>query len=576
MDAERFLGEIGRACRRIRHLSRVTDERAAPWAREAVDQLASCARELRTASDQLKVLRGELASVSAELEHERRQARTFFMSAPHACVLSDLGGTISAANRVAGDLLGLAESRLAGKPLATFVEPDDRWRFEDWVRRLWEAARDASLCAECGGRFEFRLRTFSHDRSFPCLVIAAPVSERDCAIRSIRWMIADLSDHRGAATAQRLQEEIRRRDEFLAMLGHELRNPLAAVALAADVLDETSEREGRNRRTCRILKRNTEQLRRLVDDLMDVSMVTRGKVALASEFIDLRDVVAAAVETMQPILSARRHQLGVVRPSHQVPVRGEAARLTQVVTNLLDNSAKYTPIGGHLELVLSRQTDRAIIEVKDDGIGIPPHMLERVFEPFEQIPGGAGEVAGHGRGLGLGLALVNQLVQLHGGSVHARSPGEGKGSTLVVDLPLVTAETRDSPSVPNERPAAATQVSRLLVIDDHEDAADLLALVLRERGYQVDVAHDGQGGIDQARNGGYDAALVDLGLPDLDGYQVCRQLRQDAPSLRLFALTGYGDDRARAEAAQAGFDGFLLKPVHAELIESTLKNATVT
>ena len=181
-----------------------------------------------------------------------------------------------------------------------------------------------------------------------------------------------------------------------------------------------------------------------------------------------------------------------------------------------------------------------------------------------------------GRGLGLGLALVHQLVQLHGGSVHASSPGEGKGSTLVVDLPLVTAETRDAPPAPNERAAAGPPVSRLLVIDDHQDAADLLALVLRQRGYQVDVAHDGQGGIERARQNEYDVALVDLGLPDLDGYQVCRQLRQDVPSLRLLALTGHGDDRARAEATQAGFDGFLLKPVQAALIESTLKEAAAT
>ena len=571
MDAERFLGEIGRACRRIRHMSSVNGGEDATWAREAVDQLASCARELKTASGQLDVLHRELAAVSAELDHERRLSRSVFMAAPHACVMSDLGGVISAANRAAGDTFGLAESRLVGKPLAGFVQPGDRRRFEEWLRQLWEAAADASLCAECGGRTELEMCTFSRDRSFPCLVIAGPVSERDGAIRTIRWMMSDLSERRGAAAAERLLEENRRRDEFLATLGHELRNPLAAIALAADILSgEGGEGEGRAARTCRILKRNTEQLRRLVDDLMDVSLVTRGKVALSTGVFDLRDVVAAAAETMQPVLAARRHQLATVRPRRQVLVRGDAARLAQVLTNLLDNAAKYTPIGGHLEIALTREGERAVIAVKDDGIGIPAGMLDRVFEPFEQIPGPR---EGTGRGLGLGLALVAKLVQLHQGTVRAASAGEGKGSTFVVELPLAAADPSDAQPEEEERPSARFAASRLLVIDDHEDAADLLALSLRGRGYQVDVAHDGRGGIERAREARYDVALIDLGLPDIDGYEVCRQLRREAPDLRLLAVTGYGDDRARSEAARAGFDGFLLKPVRTDLLETTIQKA---
>jgi signal transduction histidine kinase len=244
------------------------------------------------------------------------------------------------------------------------------------------------------------------------------------------------------AELEHAQEENRRRDEFLAVLGHELRNPLTAIALATDVLVEEvgPEREERAGRTCRILKRNTDQLRRLVDDLLDVALVTRGKLALASDDIDLRDVVAAAAETMHPVLSARHHQLAVVRPRQRVLVRGDPSRLGQVLSNLLDNAAKYTPLGGHVEIALGRQAGRAVIAVSDDGIGMPADMLERVFDPFERIPGAGGR-AGSGHGLGLGLALVRQLVELHGGSVRALSPGEGKGSTIVVELPLAVGDT---------------------------------------------------------------------------------------------------------------------------------------
>jgi len=569
MDPERFIGEIGKACRRIRYLTRTAGGRDAAWAREAIEQLASCSQEIRSAAHRFRVLNSEMAGLSAALDHERREAHRLFMTAHQPYLVTDLDGAIALANHAAGEMFGLEAPRLVGKSLATLVDAVDRARFDGWLDRLRDAAEDGSLCGDCGGRHDLEMLSADADRAFPCELTAVPVSDRDAAIRSIRWIVSDLTERRAAAVARGLVEEIRRRDEFLAILGHELRNPLASITLAADLLSERGGSPARKGATWAVLKRNTDQLRRLVDDLMDVSRVSRGKIVLQMNVVDLRDVAAGAAETMQPILSARNHRLAFLRPRQKLPVRGDPARLVQVLTNLIDNAAKYTPMGGHLAMSLRRDGDRALISVTDDGIGIPAHMLERIFDVFEQVPG-KDEPNRRGGGLGLGLALVRQLVELHEGTVRAFSPGEGKGSTFVLGLPLVADPAVRAPAPEEIRPVGPAAVSRLLVIDDNQDAAELLALSLRVRGYQVDVAHDGGGGIERARAGDHDVALVDLALPDIDGYEVSRQIRREWPAMRLVALTGYGDERTRSQASLAGFDGFLLKPARADLVEKTI------
>ena len=562
--------EILRTARRVGELSRVrTAELGAKWAAEALEELATCVEELKVAEEELRVQNEELAAINQAIEHERHSYRELFMSAPNAYVVSDLSGTVTLANRAAGQLLDLPPPQLAGKPLPLFVSLADRDRFQRWMRDLREAAGDAALCADCGGQHDFELRTFSRDRSFRAQVIAAPVVERDGAIHTIRWMVTDLSDRDRAAAAEKLEEEARRKDEFLAVLGHELRNPLAAITLASDILAGGSAADPRRFEwAADLVRRHAEQLSRLVGDLLDASRMAHGKVVLQLGTVDLGDVVTPAVETIQALLDSQRHTFALALPEQPVLVRGDAARLTQVIANLLDNAAKYTPPGGHVSLEVKRDGGTAVIAIKDDGVGIAPDMIERIFETFEQV-GSASE--GTERGLGLGLSLVRELVALHGGNVRAASGGDGAGSTFTVELPLAapTADVEDPAA--HDAVEAAADVLRMLIIDGDQDAAELLALPLRRRGFVVDVAADGSSGLAQALRQPVHVALVEVGLPDMSGLDVCRQLRGGWPEMHVLAVTGNGDEPRRTGTVEASVHRTLVKPVSPESVLRALR-----
>lgn len=366
--------------------------------------------------------------------------------------------------------------------------------------------------------------------------------------------------------AARLESEAANhaKDDFLAMLAHELRNPLAAIVNAVGILDRTSSQEPTPRAARALVRRQTDHLARLLDDLLDVARISRGHIELRKEPIDLRSVASAGLEAQRHRIDARNHHLDVSLSAEPVVVRADAARMQQVVGNLVHNASKYTPVGGSIWVSVTSEDGHAVVRVRDDGIGIARDRLVSIFEPFTQVNPPLARTEG---GLGIGLTLVSRLVELHGGTVEAKSDGPDAGAEFVVRLPL-TAER------PREERMAQTAISkpaRILVIEDNDDAREALVTALRLDGHEVHAARTGLEGIATAQRETPGTVLIDIGLPDIDGFEVARRLREILGArARLVALTGYGqaDDRRRSEAA--GFDGHLVKPVAAETITRLL------
>lgn len=359
---------------------------------------------------------------------------------------------------------------------------------------------------------------------------------------------------------QALQEADRRKDEFLALLGHELRNPLAPLSNSLQLLKMPDVDRSIAARARDMMERQLEHMVRLVDDLLDVSRIMRGRIELRRKAVELSAAIARAVETSQPLLDAEGHRLTVSLPPEPLRVDGDLMRLAQVVSNLLNNAAKYTPRGGQVWLTAIREEDQAVIRVRDTGIGVVPEALPRLFDMFYQAERATNESRG---GLGLGLSLVRGLTELHGGTVEAYSAGSGAGSEFVVRLPLLSGD-RDQPSSPaGEEAQGQLPRRRVLVVDDNADAADSLAMLLRIAGQEVEVAYDGASALAKAEAARPDVALLDLGMPQIDGFQLAKAFRS-SPQLAgvlLVALTGWGQPEDRQRTKQCGFDHHLVKPV---------------
>jgi signal transduction histidine kinase/ActR/RegA family two-component response regulator len=364
----------------------------------------------------------------------------------------------------------------------------------------------------------------------------------------------------------------RAKDEFLAMLGHELRNPLSPILTALQLMrlrgSDGSERE----RT--VIERQVKHLTRLVDDLLDVSRIARGKVDLKEELVELAEVVAKAVEMTSPLLEERTHTLDLDVPRSGLPVRGDSTRLSQVVANLLTNAAKYTHAGGHITVRAAEDEGQVVLRVRDTGIGIAPDVLPHVFDLFVQGRQALDRSEG---GLGLGLTIVRNLVEHHGGTVSAYSQGRGAGSEFVVRLPIAagvaTAEDRHVADAAAGLTAARfADGPRILVVDDNADAAEMLAAALTVKGYQTRVAHDSPAALLVAETFRPEIAFLDLGLPVMDGYELAMRLRDipDLREMRLIAVTGYGQASDRRKTRQAGFHHHLTKPVDLDLVDKVL------
>lgn len=391
------------------------------------------------------------------------------------------------------------------------------------------------------------------------------VDARDAegAIVGLRGTVQDITERKQIEEA--LREADTRKDEFLATLAHELRNPLAPLRTGLAILRSADGHSAAAVRARELMDRQLAHLVRLVDDLLDVSRVSQGKVSMNKTVTSLQSVVDLALETSRPLVDAAGHHLTVHLPAEPLLLHVDATRIAQVLANLLNNASKYTPHGGQIELAASvLGTTQLQVTVRDNGVGIPAEMLEKVFELFTQVGGAMDRAQG---GLGIGLSLAKRLVELHGGSMRATSPGEHQGSTFTVELPLL-AQPQEPARFEHEGALVALQPDRkrVLVVDDNVDAGETLRLLLELQGHEVQVVHSGAGALDAAARSKPDIIFPDIGLPDLNGYEVARRLRADADLHQtwLVALTGWGTQRDQQQARAAGIDLHLTKPVSLE------------
>ena len=408
--------------------------------------------------------------------------------------------------------------------------------------------------------------------------LVAEVTERRRAEEQLR----ELNENLDRLVAQRtrtlekleaeLREAARRKDEFIATLAHELRNPLAPVRNAVQLLRYQEPIPPPARQARDVIARQVRVMSRLIDDLMDVSRINQGRIELRRERVELANIVELAVESSRPSIVEFGHALSIVLPEAPVVLDADPIRLSQVFVNLLTNAAKYTDRGGRIELAVEMHDAEVTISVRDDGIGIPPAELPNVFAMFAQVEDALTRSRG---GLGIGLTLVKHLVELHGGRVEAHSAGVGQGSAFVVTLPLPAASAPTPKQAVADAPAAAVEPPpprRILVVDDHRDGAESMAALLALQGHEVRVAHDGESALAAAAEFRPDVMLLDIGLPTLSGYEVCRHLRAQGwgRHVTVIALTGWGDPDAVKKGEAAGFDHHLVKPVDEAVLVATL------
>jgi signal transduction histidine kinase len=456
---------------------------------------------------------------------------------------------------------------------------------DDLCAKLDEGAGSAviaseALSADARSVLSAWLRRQPPWSDFPIVVLAHPAREGDGPISDrltdlgdvhflerpvrVRTMVSAVrSALRARARQYAARRAIRSRDEFLAMMGHELRNPLGAVSLAAELMRETDDAEGRERQRT-IIARQAQHLARLVDDLLDIARITHGKIVLRTAPLNLGDVVDAVVEAAEGIARESGIELTVdVDPA--LSVLGDRVRLEQVFSNLLTNALKYTPPGGAVRVTARGEDGRAVVRVSDSGIGLEPEMLERVFDAFIQADQGAARSRG---GMGLGLAVVRSLVGLHGGEVIAESEGSGKGTSFTVSLPRMEARSPAEDATPA---GASAEKKRVVIVEDSEDHRTLLADLLERRGHEVTVACDGPEGLERILEKHPDLAMIDIGLPGFDGLELARRVRAAGQTdVVLVALTGYGQQQDKADARAAGFDVHLTKPVDRARVEAVL------
>jgi len=487
----------------------------------------------------------------------------------YAVFMLDPDGKVASWNSGAERLKGYRRDEIVGKHFSVFRTEED----------IVSGKCDLELhVASATGRFEeegWRLRK-DGTRFWAHMILTAIRDERNVLIgfakvtRDLTERIRTLEDRAARLAAERSNLA---KDQFLAVLGHELRNPLAPIVTALHLMrGDTRFVKERG-----IIERQVKHMTRLVDDLLDISRVATGKIELQKHPVDLRGIVSHAIELASPLLEARRHHLDIDLPGDALQVDVDEARISQVIANLLTNAAKFTEPGGHIAVVAQRQGSDAVIEVVDDGVGIPPELLTKIFDIFVQADQGLERAAG---GLGIGLSLVRSLVAMHGGEVEARSDGPGKGSRFVVKIPLLAEHPRRVDETPSVRALAPTARSprRILIVDDNEDALALMAELLRKRGHEVRSATDGPTAIRLAAELQPDVAVLDIGLPVMDGYVLAARLRETlgdrAP--RLIALTGYGDAHDRNRTTVAGFAAHLVKPVQARQLIDIIETVSAT
>ncbi|RIL01327.1 MAG: hypothetical protein DCC71_18125 [Proteobacteria bacterium] len=503
--------------------------------------------------------RERLEDALASLRASEERYRSLTESLTSVVWTTDPQGRFAGPQPTWSHYTGQSAEESAGDGWVQAIHPDDRER----VRERWSEARRSGSRYESSGRW-WHAASESY-RRFEARAVA--IHDADGEIREWVGTCLDVEDREQAHDA--LREADRRKDEFLATLAHELRNPLAPIRNAAQFLKLQPAADPKVRIASDMVERQVEHMSRLIDDLLDVSRITQGKLQLRRERVHLAEVVQNALDATRPHVERAGHKLGVSLPSESIELYADRVRLAQVLANLLDNACKYTEPGGRIWLTAERRGDDAVVSVRDTGIGIAAEHLAELFEMFTQV-GPAAERSGGG--LGIGLALVRGLVELHGGAIEARSAGPGRGSEFVVTLPLIAPPASATEADAPPRAAARGPQRSILVVDDNRDSAESMAMMLELGGHRVRTAHAGADALEAARAGRPDLVILDLGMPQMDGYEVCRRLRAEpwGRALRIVALTGWGNEEARRKTRDAGFDAHLVKPVDRAAVLATI------
>ena len=491
---------------------------------------------------------------------EMRFRRLFETAKDGILILESNTGKISEANPFISELLGYQTDELIGKELWEIGLFQDIQSSQSAFRQLQEHGyiryHNLPLLTKAGRRVEVEFVSNVYN------VNHQPVIQ--CNIR-------DNTEHhqleRAQAQAEALVDLHRRKDEFLAMLSHELRNPLAAITNAVELLDLQKD-EAIQQKARTIIRRQVGNLVVLVNDLLEVSRVLSGRIQLHQEELDLRGVAQQAVETARTLIDQRQHRLTLALPEEPAWVLGDAVRLEEVIVNLLSNAAKYTPEGGDIWLGIEEEGDEVVIRVRDTGVGIAPDLLPQIFDLFTQAQRTLDRSQG---GLGIGLTVVRKVIEMHGGTTEAHSFGLGQGSEFIVRLPALKSPARPANILAAKR-AQSGQTWRVLVVDDNVDSADSTAAILGTSGHEVEVAYSAQTALKIAVEYRPDIVLLDIGLPDMDGYEVAKHLRQtpELKEMRLIAITGYGQQSDRQRSREAGFDEHVVKPVEWRKLEELL------
>jgi two-component system, chemotaxis family, CheB/CheR fusion protein len=532
--------------------------------------LVSMAHRLRSGQSHLMQT---IAIANAELARRREaeqvardsEARlnAIIDNSPLVLFIKDLEGRYLLANRSYYELFDITPEQLLGA--TDFDRLPDEIARAYWENDLEVLRSGASREFEESIELDGRLRTY--------LSTKFPLRDESRGIYAVCGISTEITEQK--RQQEKLQELDRRKDEFLSMLAHELRNPLAPIVTAAEVLRHTDLDAARRGHAVDVIARQARHLSRLVDDLLDIARINTGRIQLHYDVVELGDLVRACVDSVRPRFRARSIALEL-RETGAPRIVADAARITQVIDNLLDNACKYTDPGGRVEVVVARDGTHGVVRVRDTGIGIAPSALERVFELFEQVDASLDRSAG---GLGLGLNLVKRMVEMHGGYVKAASDGRGRGSEFAVHLPLtehpvgVQPQQNNPGTLAGTAPTSPPRVSaaqalpeghsapRILIVEDNADAAQTLEMLLGSMGFIVRVASNGRSGLALAEAFQPEAAVLDLGLPEMDGYEVARALRERfGASIRLVALTGYGQREYQERSREAGFDVHLVKP----------------
>lgn len=473
----------------------------------------------------------------------------------YAIFMLDTQGHVMSWNNGARRIKGYEAQEIIGQHFSRFY-PEEARAAGVPERLLKKAATEGS--AEDEG---WRVR--KDGTRFWGNVLITAVHDDSGVHRGFVKITRDLTDRRNR---EQLEKTSKRKDTFLATLAHELRNPLAPMLPGVDVLLKAPHQTGRVVQVASMLRRQVDQMSRLIEDLLDLSRVTTGKIALRREQVALFEVIQRSVETAQPAIDAKHHRLSLKLPGTPVVLDADLHRLSQAISNLLSNAAKYTPPGGEIELSVEFPGDKLLrIRIKDSGIGIPNDSLDSIFDLFEQGERGSSD------GLGIGLTLVQTIARLHGGTVTAQSEGEGMGSELILDLPVVASigEMPEDESQPAPIDRAPSPL-RVLVADDARNTADILCMFFELEGMQTGVAYDGLGAVEVAATFRPDLVCLDLGMPELDGFEAARRIREILPGAVIIALSGWGSEADHAKTQAAGFDHHLVKPVKPEDLREIL------